>query len=342
MAPRWSPTEDRLLRQLYAQQVPVAELAARLRRSPDAVVARRRAMMIPARPRSRPWTVWEETVLRAAISRGSRLAVIAARLDRSRDQVRARSRHLRVPGPPARRYLPEDDEAIRRCLHNGDDLAALGIRLGRSADAIRLRAQQLGLRHPRPRQRWEEWEDAVLRDGYTAARTCAEIASQLPGRTASSVAARARRLGVGSYARLWSPTDDQRLVRLLALGRPIPEVALALRRTPEAVRRRAALLEIPTEAPLGAPRESRRWTPEEDQLLRLHATINPAILAQLLDRSDRAICRRLRKLGLREQASRSPHYTGGAERVQRPPLYAGSRAASSAAVTVSSRAASIH
>jgi hypothetical protein len=310
MALRWSATEDRLLRRLYARQAPIGEIAERLGRSPDAVIARRRALAIPVRARARPWTVWEQRLLGAAIASGVPLAVIASRLDRSRDQVRARSGHLRSPRPRARAYLPQEDEDIRRCLRDGDDLAALAVRLGRSPDAIRLRAQQLGLRHPRARHRWEEWEDAVLRDGYTAARTCAEIAGQLPKRTAGSVAARAGRLGVGTHARRWSRAEDQRLTWLFTRGVPANEAALQLGRTPEAVRRRAARRQIAAPAHVQVSRQSRRWTAEEDQILRLHATMNPALLAQLLDRSDRAICHRLRTLGLREQAGRSPHYTG--------------------------------
>jgi hypothetical protein len=49
------------------------------------------------------------------------------------------------------------------------------------------------------------WEDAIVRDGYASALPCAEIARQLPQRSAASVAAaHARRLGLVSYARRWS------------------------------------------------------------------------------------------------------------------------------------------
>lgn len=310
MASRWSAGQDRLLRRLYAEGASLAEIAARVNRSPDAVVARRRALDIPARPRSRPWSAWEEVLLSAAVSGGVPLARIASRVDRSRDQVRARSRHLRIPRPPARPYLPRDDDDIRRCLYDGDDLTLLAVRLGRSPDAMRLRARRLGLSNPRPRHRWEAWEDAALRDGYTAARTCAEIANGLPGRTAGSVAARARRLGVATYARRWSPTEDEQLRRLFAVGWGAEDVALQLGRTPEGVRQRATRRRLPAPALSRPAHGSRRWAPGEDEFLRLHATMNPAMLAQLLGRSDRAISQRLRKLGLRERASRTPHFTG--------------------------------
>ena len=52
MATRWSTAEDQLLRQLYADQLPVEQIAGRLARSADAVVARRQALACP--PRSPP------------------------------------------------------------------------------------------------------------------------------------------------------------------------------------------------------------------------------------------------------------------------------------------------
>ena len=181
--------------------------------------------------------------------------------------------------PAGRPYLPDEDEAIRVCLSQGGDLVALAHRLGRSPDALRLHAQHLGLHRPQPRRRWAEWEDAVLRDGYSSALPCAEIARQLPQRTTTSVAARARKLGLISYARRWSTDDDQRLMRLTARGSTLEDVAQRLGRTPEAIRRRASRLGVQPPAPAPAPRQARRWTPEEDELLRLHHALNPARLA---------------------------------------------------------------
>jgi len=245
MAPRWSSTEDGLLRQLYARQHPVEDIAGRIGRSPDAVVARRSALAIPARPRWQAWQAWEDSPVTAAGS----------------------------PAEP------------------------------------RLRADRFERRSSRARQSWEEWEDAALRDGYTSALTCVEIARRLPGRTPRGVAARARRLGIASYARRWSATDDQWLVRLFALEMTTADVALQLGRTPEAVRSRAARMGMQKPRAVGARSQRRRWTPEEDELLHLHAALNPARLAALLDRSDMAVCRRLRTLSLRTHAQRSPHYT---------------------------------
>jgi hypothetical protein len=64
------------------------------------------------------------------------------------------------------------------------------------------------------------------------------------------------------------------------------------------------------------------WTADEDALLVLHAGLNPAVLGGLLDRSDRAIAGRLRRLGLRAGRWRSPHHpspqTAGSRRASAP------------------------
>ena len=246
----------------------------------------------------------------AGAGAGLSAAALGRRLRRSAEQVRARRGVLLGRKPAGRPYLPDEDEAIRVCLGHGRDLIALGHRLGRSPDALRLHARHLGLHHPQPRRRWAEWEDALVRDGYTSALPCAEIARQLPQRTTTSVAARARKLGLISYARRWGTDDDQRLMRLTVRGSTLEDVAQHLGRTPEAIRRRASRLGVERPAPAPAPRQARRWTREEDELLRLHHALNPARLAQLLGRSDAAVCRRLCAIGLRARAQRSPHHPG--------------------------------
>jgi hypothetical protein len=129
-------------------------------------------------------------LLRAGTPAGASATAVGALLGRSPDQVRARRRMVIGRRPAGRSYLSREDEQIRICITGDGDLAVLARRLGRTPDALRLRAQQLGLRDPPPRCRWSAWEDAVVRDGYTSALPGAEIARQLPQRSAASVAAR--------------------------------------------------------------------------------------------------------------------------------------------------------
>ena len=268
-----------MLRRLYAQRLPVKQIAGELGRSPDAIVARRKALRIPPR-RTRIWSAREDDLLRAGTAAGVSATVLGALLGRSPDRVRARRRMLIGRRPAGRPYLSHEDEQIRICVTGDGDLAGVARRLGRTPDALRLRAKQLGLHDPPPRRRWSDWEDAIVRDGYTSALPCGEIARGLPGRTAASVAARARRLGLVGYARRWTADDDRRLVRLVARGDALEDIAQWLNRTPEAVRRRATRLGI-APRPSPALRRAQRWTREEDELLRLHQALNPALLAQL-------------------------------------------------------------
>jgi len=300
-------------------------ISRRLGRTPDAVVARRRDLgILPWR--SRPWSRADEALLRAGTVAGLPAGALAERLGRSTEQIRARRRQLLGSAPAARPYLPHENEAISLHLSVGGDLTALARPLGRSPDALRLHAQHIGLHHPLPRRRFSEWEDDLIRDGYTTALPCAEIARQLPDRSSASVAARARRLGLIGYARRWSSQEDERLVALTAHGATLEAMAHRLGRTPEAIRRHASRLGIGAPPPGPTPRRGRRWTRDEDELLRLHHALNPARLAELLGRSDAAVCRRLCALGLRARAQRSPHHPGnsrfasgsGAAAVRRP------------------------
>lgn len=155
-----------------------------------------------------------------------------------------------------------------------------------------------------------------MRDGYERGLPCARIAAQLSGRSAAAIAARAAKLGLATYARIWTPRDDLALRALTRDGQQLERAAQLLARTPDALRARARKLAL---APLRSRRSyqaSRRWTPTEDEQLRLHAGLNPATLAERLDRTPEAVTRRLRRLGLRDARStltpspRTPPATG--------------------------------
>lgn len=307
MADRWSRSEDGQLRHLYRASVPVRLIAQELGRSENAVVARRRALSIPSRRGSRGWSEGEDALLRLAHGSKLPIRVLAAQLHRTVPDIRTRRRQLGLPSAPAaRRYSLREDELLRAGLINGTTLDQLAERLGRSTGGIRARAVARGWHVPDSRRRWTADEDALLRDGYAEGLRCEHIATTLPGRTSGSVIARARKLGLTTYARRWTREDDARLRSLVAREITPAEAARALGRTPEAIRRRARILSV--QLPPVVPRGRSRWTQEEDALLALHPTLNPAILSEQLQRSDRAIVRRLYQLGLRDRRQRSPHH----------------------------------
>lgn len=308
MAPRWTTQDDRRLADLYDEALPLSEIARRLGRSADAITARRRHLAIPARRPWPPWTDREDQLLRLAVRAGVPAPLLSARLGRSPEQVRWRRRALGLTRKASPRYTAAEDAQIAAALQNGGDLVGLGDRLGRTPDALRLRARKLGLHSPRPRRRWTEAEDAVVRDGYADGLTCRDIARELSDRTPTAIVARARALGIATYARVWTRRDDDRL-RLLARTHTIHDAARILGRTPGALRNRAARLGIAPPRDPNAPRTGAAWTTAEDELLGLHPGLNPAKLAELLGRSDAAVVRRLAELGLRIGRHRSPHHT---------------------------------
>jgi hypothetical protein len=308
MPPWWSTDEDWLLRQLYEQGAPLRAIAARVGRSPDAVSERRRALGIASRQRSRPWSPLEDQLLQAGSARGVPAALIARRLGRPPEQVRQRRRALMGAGRAGRPYRAAEDDAIAACWAKGGDVEDLARLLGRSAGSIRLRAQKLGLHRPSPRARWRAYEDAAVRDGYEHGLTCAQIAAELHTRTPAAVAARAAKLGLATHARAWTPYEDRVLRQLAHRGTELEHAAQLLWRTPQSLRARARKLRIAPPPPRHARRTGGRWTSAEDELLRLYGARNPAALAELLDRSAEAITKRLRVLGLRDGAQRSPHH----------------------------------
>ena len=207
-----------------------------------------------------------------------------------------------------RAYASVEDEQIRACWQHGRNVAELARTLGRSPGSVRLRAQKLGVHRPAPRRRWQAYEDAAVRDGYELGLSCAQIAAELPGRTPSAVAARAAKLGVANYARAWTALDDRLLRAFTRDSAELERAAHILTRTPEALRARARKLGLAPLRSRRSGRAARPWTLVEDEQLRLHAGLNPGLLAELLARSPESVVQRLRRLGLRDMCKRSPHH----------------------------------
>jgi hypothetical protein len=141
----------------------------------------------------------------------------------------------------------EEQHAAQRDLNGLPYLAA---RLNRSPDAIRIRVRALGVHAPCARRRWSAkedqtlrdgpMEDQTLRDGYARGLICAEIGGAPSGsRTPGAVSARARKLGLTSYAQTWSAEQDELLRQAITTSAMVDDLATVLTRSPEAVRRRA-------------------------------------------------------------------------------------------------------
>jgi len=309
MARRWTAAEDRQLTAMYADGLPLAVIAGHLGRSADALVARRAALGVAPRRPARAWSPRLDAIIRASAQAGVPARVVAERLGLTIDAVRWRRRALTPARPAARPYRVDEDDALRALVADGGRFEDLAVRLGRSAQALRLRARILGLLGSQRRWRWTAEEDRLLRAGYAAGLTCVAIAAELPcARSAEAVAARARNLGLATYARLWTAADDERLRALSRAGASLEDAAQHLQRTPQALRRRARKLGVAAPVRRARANDGRPWTEREDALLRATPAANPGALAKALGRSDHAITSRRRKLGLREGRERSAHH----------------------------------
>jgi hypothetical protein len=237
----------------------------------------------------------------------------------------------------AARWIAEEDRALLRLYAADHPVTEIAIALGRSADAVTARRRQLGVPPRRPRA-WSAREDALLRaalsDGVPATRVAARI-----DRTPDAVRRRQRTLcGHPSAPRRYQPADDEAIRRCFVRGDDVVALAQSLGRSVDAVRLRARALGVhqparrarwrappktrscatatprggrqlglpgPPPPPSPSARRCRPWSEQEDEVLRLHAGVNPATLAQLIGRSDLAVTARLRLLGLRAARERS-------------------------------------
>jgi len=308
MARRWRPAEDAALARLYADGIRLDVIADHLGRSPDALTARRRHLGLATRRGAAAWSGEHDALLQAATRAGIPATSVAAHLDMPVEQIRRRRARLLGVRRPARPYLPSEDQAIEAAWLQNEDVSELARRLDRSSDAVRLRARALGVHRPSARARWPQLEDQAVRQGYSAGLSCAEISdSRLPARTAGAIAARAGKLGLSNYARRWTAVDDRQLELLISRNLPLDQIALAVTRTPEAIRQRVRKVGS-TPAVTGIHRRGReRWSAAEDDLLRENRGAHPSLLASTLNRSDHAVRRRQAALGFRSN-TRSPHH----------------------------------
>lgn len=308
MTRRWSSAEDAELTRLYAGELPLKAIAAALGRSEDALVSRRALLGVAPRRAAPVWTTPQDRLIRVATAAGIPASRVAGTQGLSVDRVRARRRHLLGAQPAGRRYEAWEDQEIRETWSDAQGLGHLAARLNRSPDAIRLRAQALGVHVPPVRRRWKASEDQTLRHGYASGLSCEQISGALSGaRTPAAVSARARKLGLTSYAQTWSAQQDELLRQAITTSVTVDDLATLLTRSPEAIRRRTQKLGLPRPRHAASPASGRRWTHSEDAILIENPGAQPGVLARRLGRSDHAVRRRQRVLGI-HTGSRSPHH----------------------------------
>jgi hypothetical protein len=212
------------------------------------------------------WLPAEIETLRRLFAEGAPVAAICEAIGRRPGGVQDKMLQL---GLRRRCTLPwtelEDAELARR--YGEVPAATLAAELGRGVPAVYVRAQLLGLaRESSPP--FSAWEDAQIRAGYDAGVPVSQVAV-LIGRTYCAVNTRAFRLGLrhASSPPDWSAEETARALELCETGAPYTEIMAAM--AAEGFPRRTKAGFGPMVRKLGYGRGwGRRWTPEEDDLLR--------------------------------------------------------------------------
>lgn len=300
----WLPEDDRLLREFFAADTPIEQLAFVFDRSVGAV--RDRMHRLGLRRRSTlPWNALEDEELARRYG-AEPAAVIAQDLGRLVSAVYTRAALLGLTegNPPV--WSGWEDAQLRAGYEQGVSLTQLAALIGRPLSGMLSRASKLGLRHPSKPEGWSDQEMArALELAQTGMRYLA-IRRQLtaegfPERSKIGFGMKIRNLGYGrGWGRPWTPEEDDRLRQAYERGDSLRALAAAMNRGRSSLPYRAAELGLQGTHPNpDGFRQGPVWTPEEDQVLRDEFGKTPTrSLAAKLNRKRGGVLQRANVLGL--------------------------------------------
>lgn len=249
----FSPQEDRIIADGYAEKLSVRQIAERLvvaghrHRSMSGISSRAQSLGFASDRAAKRWTEEEDAIIADAYGREVRVFDIVGLLadagfERGRVAIQMRAITLGLTADRVK-YWTEPEKAIALAgLEAGkpyaqilQDLRAAGFERGLTA--IFKFAQKNGVN--RAAESWRPEEIETLRRGYEEHRPVAEIAQEL-GRNRQAVATKASLLGL-KQRRAWTPQERQILIDAAAameplirvasrIGRPYPNVAAEARR----------------------------------------------------------------------------------------------------------------
>jgi len=135
----------------YAAGYTVASIAAGIGCHPDTVRNRVKALGLPARNRSEPYTPEDDAWLLAEYAAGTPLDTIAYKVGRTRKSISSRLLRIRPPEiseTRARQYTTDEDAFMVAKRAEGWSLRRIGDALGRDRDGVRARLAKLNLDDP--------------------------------------------------------------------------------------------------------------------------------------------------------------------------------------------------
>ena len=202
-----------------------------------------------------------------------------------------------------KRWTPEEDAIIAERYPIGSWRGAAKHLVGRTQHAIQRRASILGIRLAGPTIRtnsWTEKEDRAIRECYPNGGA-PKAAMSLSGRTPGAIACRASRLGVRTLHRgdarpLWTREDDELLRQHYSSGGPRAAASVLPHRTIAAIKSRAGVLCLKSNAPSA-------WAPKEEAVLRNELDRRTyREIAELLGKTMPSVKNKAQALGLRKRS----------------------------------------
>lgn len=256
----------------------------------------------------RRWTAAEDQLLLTLYTGGESREAIAEQLGRTSDAVDARRRFLHHPARtiPSRRWSEAEETFLRAAAVAAIPNSAIASRLNRTPYAVRRRREATGMTGPRARPYTAE-EDTLIAATIQRGEPLAKLADTL-GRSHDALRLHASQLGLlrVKRRRRWTVADDERLRHAYATGCSVAETKERLLpdRSEGAIVARAHLL--------GLAEHGRRWNDSYDKALaRMVALeLSSTYIARKLGRTEEAIAKRCRALGLRATAPDPPRRRG--------------------------------
>lgn len=303
-ADAWTPTEIRQLRKMFADDIPIDEIAKDLGRGRGGV-ADRICLLGLRRHSARAWTSLEDEDLTRRYGEEA-TATIAADLGRSCAAVYARASLLDLTVGNAPVWTPWEDAQLRAGFASGIAIAQVAVIIGRPYSGVVSRASKLGLRHPNFSPDWSDAEIERALALAEAGHRYAEIGQMLAAegfaaRTKSGVQGLMNRVGAGKgWGRFWTDEEDALLIRAYRTNTALTPLRFALSRSSGSIRWRAEYLGL--RGTHGRPngwRGGPDWS--EADLARLrqgYGKVPTAELALSLGRSKASIFTRANLLGL--------------------------------------------
>lgn len=300
----WRPDETRALRQHFADDMPIPQIAEALGRG-RAAVADRIHMLGLRRHSNRPWTEMDDTELSRRYGHEA-TATIAADLGRSCSATYVRASLLSLGEDAAPAWTPWEDAQLRFGFDAALPTVQIAAIIGRPHSGLVSRASKLGLRHPNHSPEWSMTEIeralALSEAGHTYTQIGKMLADEgFAPRTKSGLVGMMNRTGQGKgWGRFWMPEEDALLIRAYQRSESLTPLQYRLGRSSFSIRWRAEYLELRgTHAKSSGWRNGPCWNEaDEARLRRDYGKVPTAELAKQMGRSKASIFTRANNLGL--------------------------------------------